>query len=55
VFVIGNLKNAIVGSRLMNTQLIKIPEKTGMTNFIFFTRLAYSNPLASAFAACQTA
>jgi HK97 family phage major capsid protein len=55
VFVIGNLKNAIVGSRLMNTQLIKIPEKTGMTNFIFFTRLAYSNPLSSAFAACQTA
>jgi HK97 family phage major capsid protein len=55
IFVLGNLKNFIIGSRLMNTQLIKIPEKTGMTNFIFFTRLGYSNPLTSAFSGCKTA
>ena len=55
VFVLGNLKNFMIGSRLMNTQLKRIENKTGLTDYVFFTRLAYSNPLSSAFVACQTA
>jgi HK97 family phage major capsid protein len=49
LLTIGNLKNFLIGSRLMNTQLKRIEEKTGLTNYVFFTRLAYANPLPNAF------
>lgn len=49
LLTIGNLKNFLIGSRLMNTQLKRIEEKTGLTNYVFFTRVAYANPLPNAF------
>ena len=52
--VLGNLKHFIIGSRLINTNLIKIPEKTGMTNYVYWTNVAYANPLTSAFSAIVT-
>lgn len=53
--VFGNLRHFLVGSRLMNTQLKRIEEKTGITNYIFFTRLAYSNPLPGAYVGIEAA
>ena len=47
--IFGNLKGFIVGSRLMNTQLMKVENENGYTNFVFFTRLAYANPLPGSY------
>lgn len=54
IAVLGNLKHFIIGTRLLTTQLKRIPDKTGMDYLVFFTRLAYSNPLTSAFSAVET-
>ena len=53
--VFGNLKSFIIGSRLQNTGLKKIDEKTGLTNYVFFTRLAYANALPDGIVGLVTA
>lgn len=47
--IFGNLKTAIIGSRLMSTQLKRIENRDGTTDYVFFTRLAYANPLPGSF------
>jgi len=53
--VFGNLRGFLLGSRLMNTQLIKVDNENGYSNFVFFTRLAYSNPLPGHFVGIEAA
>jgi uncharacterized protein len=53
--IFGNLRSFLVGSRLMNTQLMKIDSPNGYSDFVFFTRLAYANPLPAAFVAIKAA
>ena len=54
IAIFGNLKHFLIGTRLLTTQLKRIPDKTGMDYLVFFTRIAYSNPLKSAFSAVET-
>ena len=53
--IFGNLKGFLIGSRFANTGLKKIDEKTGLTNYVFFNRMAYANALPDSFVGLETA